>query len=60
MINPNNIKEEFKKIAWLSKKDTVKQTVIVILAIIIIGIIIALADYGIQSGLDGLLLLGKE
>lgn len=44
-----NVKAEFKKIVWPDKKELVKQTWVVLLTSIIIGIIVALIDMGLQE-----------
>ena len=46
------VKAEIKKIIWPSKKDLAKQTVVVLVSAIIIGIIVAIIDMGIQYGID--------
>ena len=49
------VKAEIKKIIWPSKKDLAKQTVVVLVSAIIIGIIVAIIDMGIQYGIDALI-----
>ena len=44
-----NLKLEFKKIVWPDKKTAGKQTLMIIVAGIIIGILIVLFDTGIQA-----------
>jgi len=47
---------EFKKIVWPTKKDIVKNTVVVVVASIILGLIISVID--VLTGM-GVQLLGK-
>ena len=44
------VKSEFKKITWPDKKSLLKQTVVVILTTIVVGVLIAVLDFAIQSG----------
>ena len=46
------VKQEWKKITWPSKNDVVKQTAVVLVAIILIGALI--------FGVDALVKLGME
>ena len=46
------LKAEFKKIIWPSRDDVVKQTILIIVVVIILGIIIKLLDTGIQAVLS--------
>ncbi|MBQ8588383.1 MAG: preprotein translocase subunit SecE [Clostridia bacterium] len=50
------VKSEMKKVVWPSKKQVVNNTLIVIAAVVIIGIIIAVFDTIFQYGLFELLL----
>ena len=43
------LKSEFKKIIWPARHDVVKQTALIIVVTIILGIIIKLLDTGIQA-----------
>lgn len=43
---------EFSKIIWPTKATIVKQTVVVVIITVILGIIISLLDNVIQFGLD--------
>ena len=45
----SHVKQEFKKIVWPDKKTAAKQTLMVIVAGIIIGLVIVLLDTGIQA-----------
>ncbi len=44
-----NLKLEFQKIIWPDKKSVAKQTVLIIIVTIILGVIIKLLDTGIQA-----------
>lgn len=44
-----NLKIEFKKIIWPDKKDVAKQTLLIIVVTIILGVLIKLLDTGIQA-----------
>ncbi len=46
------LKAEFKKIVWPNKKDVAKQTVLIIVVTIILGVIIKFLDTGIQALLN--------
>ena len=46
------VKAEFKKIVWPSKDDVVKQTILIIVITIILGVIIKFLDTGIQALLN--------
>lgn len=45
------LKMEFKKIIWPDKKTLGKQTLVVLVTAICIGIIVALLDMGLQYGI---------
>lgn len=45
------IKREFDKISWPSKESLMKQSVAVIIITIILGVVIALVDFIIKSGM---------
>ena len=51
------VKAEIKKIIWPSKKDLAKQTVVVLVSALVIGVIVAFIDMGIQYGIDALIKL---
>ena len=53
----NGLKAEFGKIVWLDKVSLGKQTLAVIIVTVILGIIIAALDFGIQNGVDFLVKL---
>lgn len=44
-----NLKIEFKKIIWPDRKDASKQTLLIIIVAVILGILIKLLDTGIQA-----------
>lgn len=48
------MKAEFNKIIWPTKERIVKETVVVVICAIIIGIIVAVLDMGIQHGIQAL------
>ncbi|MDD5950101.1 MAG: preprotein translocase subunit SecE [Lachnospiraceae bacterium] len=50
-----SLKAEFKKIIWPGKKDLAKQTLVVLVSAVVIGIVIALIDMGIQYGIQFLM-----
>ncbi|MCR4717995.1 MAG: preprotein translocase subunit SecE [Lachnospiraceae bacterium] len=49
------VKAEIKKIIWPSKKDLAKQTAVVLISALVIGVIVAIIDMGIQYGIDALI-----
>jgi len=51
------LKAEFNKINWLSKDDITKQTVAVVSITVILGIIIAVVDFLLQTGINFLVSL---
>ncbi len=46
------LEAEFHKIKWPDKRSLGKQTVTVIVVSVILGVIIAVLDLGIQNGVD--------
>ncbi len=42
---------ERKKIVWLSRKDTVKSTILVVTTVVIIGAVLGLVDFALQRGI---------
>ena len=48
------VKQEWKKITWPSKNDVVKQTVVVLVAIVLIGALIFGVDSLVKLGMDWL------
>ena len=52
------LKAEFKKIIWPTKKDVAKETVAVVIVSVVLGLIIAGLDFGIQNGVNALTNIG--
>lgn len=48
------LKSEIKKVVWPSKRDTFRNTLVVLISIVIVGVFVALLDLGF-SALLGLL-----
>ena len=46
------LKAEFKKIVWPTKESVIKQTILIVVVTIILGVIIKLLDTGIQALLN--------
>jgi len=44
-----NLKIEFKKIIWPDKKDVAKQTILIIVVTVFLGVLIKLLDTGVQA-----------
>ena len=44
-----NLKSEFKKITWASKKATFKSFGLVIVAVLVIALVLGLVDWGLMS-----------
>ncbi len=51
------LKAEFHKISWTSKDDVTKQTIAVVVVSVILGILIAVIDFLLQSGINFLVSL---
>ena len=49
------LKSELKKVVWPSKKQVIKNTLIVIAAVIIIGIVIWILDFAFGFGISKLI-----
>lgn len=47
-----NVKTEFNKIAWPDKKETVKQSVVVLCVSVVLGLLITFMDTLIQFGIN--------
>ena len=45
---------EMKKVVWMSWKDVRKNTVLVVIAVIIISVVIGLLDYGFNNAIRAL------
>ena len=48
----SGVKAEFGKITWPDRKTTFKQSVAVVIISIVLGVIIAVLDYGAQNGVN--------
>ena len=46
------LKAEFHKISWSTKEDITKQTIAVVVVSVILGLLIALIDFLLQSGIN--------
>ncbi|MCR5458359.1 MAG: preprotein translocase subunit SecE [Acetatifactor sp.] len=46
------LKSEYKKITWPDRKSAIKQSVVVTVISIVLGIIIAILDYGFKFGVN--------
>lgn len=46
------VKTEFKKIVWPSREDVTKETFVVVVATIVIGLLIAVIDWLINHGIN--------
>ena len=46
------VKAEFKKIFWPNREDVVKQTILIIVVTIILGVLVKFLDTGIQALLN--------
>ena len=46
------LKAEFHKISWTSKDDITKQTIAVVVVSVILGLLIAVIDFLLQSGIN--------
>lgn len=46
------LKAEFNKINWATKDDVTKQTVAVVSISVVLGLVIALIDFLLQSGIN--------
>ena len=47
-----NVKTEFNKIAWPDKKETVKQSVVVLCVSVVLGLLITFMDTLIKFGIN--------
>ena len=48
----SGVKAEFGKITWPNRKTTLKQSVAVVLISVVVGLIIAVLDFGAQNGVN--------
>ena len=46
------LKAEFTKINWTSRDDVTKQTVAVVVVSVLLGVLIAVIDFLLQSGIN--------
>ncbi|WP_341763769.1 preprotein translocase subunit SecE [Candidatus Tisiphia endosymbiont of Beris chalybata] len=53
------VKQEAYKIIWLSKKELITSTAIVVVAVLIFSLICLVLDYGIHTIMQVLLNIGK-
>ena len=51
------LKAEFHKISWTSKEDITKQTIAVVAVSVVLGLLIAVIDFLLQSGINFLVSL---
>jgi preprotein translocase subunit SecE len=45
----NEVSAEFKKITWLSKREVLHLTVMVLVVVIALGIVLGVVDFGFSS-----------
>lgn len=53
-----NFKAEFHRIIWPDKETITKETTAVVIVTVVLGVIIALLDFIIKTGLDKIIQLG--
>ena len=46
------LKAEYKKVIWPNKEEIRKQTIAVVLISLVVGLVIAVLDMGLQYGID--------
>lgn len=46
------VRTEFNKIAWPDRESLIKQSIAVVCVSVVVGIIIAILDFGLQYGVD--------
>ncbi len=46
------VKSEFKKISWPDRHSTLKQSVAVVVISVVVGVLIAVLDFGFQHGVN--------
>lgn len=51
------LKAEFHKISWSSKDDITKETIAVVVVSVVVGLLIAVIDFLLQSGINFLVSL---
>lgn len=48
----SGLKAEFRKISWTDRKSVVRQTIAVVVAAVVTGLLIAFLDWAIQQGVN--------
>ena len=46
------LKAEYKKVIWPNRDEVTKQTVAVVVVSLVVGVVIAILDMGLQYGID--------
>ncbi len=46
------LKAEYKKVVWPNKDEVIRQTIAVVAVSLVVGVIIAILDMGLQYGID--------
>ena len=46
------LKAEYKKVIWPNREEVRKQTIAVVLISLVVGLVIAVLDMGLQYGID--------
>ena len=46
------LKAEFKKISWPDRQATLKQSIVVVIISVVVGLIIAVLDYVVKYGVN--------
>ena len=52
------LKAEFKRVIWPDKDTIIKETTAVVVVTVVLGVIIALLDFVIKTGLDKIIQIG--
>ena len=55
-----DLRGEKKKIIWPNGKMVLKSTLVVIVCVLIVGVVIWLADFGLSKGIDAVLKIGQS
>lgn len=53
----SGVKAEFKKISWPDKQSTLRQSIVVVIISLVLGVIIAILDYVVKYGVQFLISL---
>lgn len=53
-----SLKAEFKRVVWPEKDKIIKETTAVVIVTVILGVVIALLDFAIKTGLDKIIQIG--